>query len=141
VFGTDPFGYVPVYVTADATNHLAAILFYNYGEEQYDPPQLASYTVNSERDLSTTATAKNMPYTHVETPGLLNMPPKGNLLAVGGYGLQVFHFNGADPITSYSKLLTNAAINQIHWDNDNQLYALSVAQTFTTLSFSASGAT
>jgi len=141
VFGTDPFGYVPFYVTADPTNHLAAILSYNYGEEQYDPPQLASYTVNSQGDLSTTATAKNMPYTAVENPGILNMSPKGNLLAVGGYGLQVFHFNGADPITPYSKVLTNAAINEIHWDNNNHLYALSVAQTSTTLSFNASGAT
>ena len=140
-FNTDPFGYVPFYVTADPTNHLAAILSYNYGEEQYDPPQLASYTVNSQGDLSTTATAKNMPYTDVENPGVLNMSPKGNLLAVGGYGLQVFHFNGADPITPYSKILTNAAINEIHWDNNNHLYALSVAQTSTTLSFNASGAT
>ena len=141
VFGTDPFGYVPFYVTADPSNHLAAILSYNYGEEEYDPPQLASYTVNSQGDLSTTATAKNMPYTEVENPGVLNMSPKGNLLAVGGYGLQVFHFNGADPITPYSKVLTNAAINEIHWDNNNHLYALSVAQTHTTLSFNASGAT
>jgi hypothetical protein len=62
-------------------------------------------------------------------------------VAVGGYGLQVFHFNGASPITPYSKVLTAAAISQIHWDNSNHLYALSEAQSSTTLSFSATGVT
>jgi hypothetical protein len=128
-------------VTADPRNHLAAIVSYNPGEGEYDPAQLASYTVDSQGNLSTTATAKNMPYPEVNNPGILNMSPSGKLLAVGGYGLQVFHFNGAAPITPYSKVLTTAAINQIHWDNNNHLYALSVAQTSSTLSFSAVGAT
>ena len=51
---TDPFGYVPFYVTAGPTNHLAAIVAYNYGEEQYDPAQLASYTADAKGNLSTT---------------------------------------------------------------------------------------
>jgi hypothetical protein len=68
----------------------------------------------------------------------MNMSPSGKLLAVaadlsccsqifilGTNGLQVFHFNGADPITPYSKTLTTAPIDQIHWDNNNHLYALS----------------
>ena len=55
----------------------------------------------------------------------MNMSPSGKLLALGGNGLQVFHFNGANPITPYSSVLTTAPINQLHWDNSNHLYALS----------------
>ena len=39
--------------------------------------------------------------------------------------MQVFHFNGAAPITKYSKVLTTAPINWIRWDKANHLYALS----------------
>jgi outer membrane protein assembly factor BamB len=39
--------------------------------------------------------------------------------------LQVFHFNRANPITKYTGLLTSDSIDQIFWDNDNHLYALS----------------
>jgi hypothetical protein len=138
---TFPLGYVPYYVTADATNHLAAIVANNYGPEEYDPAQLASFTVDSKGNISSTATAKNMPYPKVNDAYTLNMSPSGKLLAVGGYGLQVFHFNGAAPITPYSKVLTGAAITQMHWDNNNHLYALSAAQTSSTLSYSASNAT
>jgi hypothetical protein len=56
------------------------------------------------------------------------------LLAVGGWsskssdpaaqGLQVFHFNGADPVTPYTKALTKSQIYQIRWDNNDHLYAL-----------------
>ena len=54
------------------------------------------------------------------------MSPSGKLLAVsGGGGVQVFHFNGAAPITSYSLLLTTDPISFIHWDDNNHLYALS----------------
>ena len=70
----------------------------------------------------------------------MNMSPSGQFLAVGGAatlntgengkqtpGLQVFHFNGANPITSFSKVLTTAPIDAIRWDNNNHLYALSNA--------------
>ena len=65
-------------------------------------------------------------------PLLWSMSPSGKLL--GGnlsanpyldQRTRVFHFNGADPITPYSKTLTTAAIDQIHWDETNHLYALS----------------
>jgi hypothetical protein len=52
--------------------------------------------------------------------------PSGNLLAVAGtVGLQVFHFNGANPITHYTGPLTSADVNQVFWDNNNHLYAMS----------------
>jgi hypothetical protein len=55
------------------------------------------------------------------------MSPSGKLIALAGYpGLEFFHFNGAAPVTPYSKLLLPAVdIDQLAWDNDNHLYALS----------------
>jgi hypothetical protein len=53
------------------------------------------------------------------------MSPSGKFLAAGGLGLQMFHFNGADPITPFTGLLTNDQIDQMVWDNDNNLYAIS----------------
>jgi hypothetical protein len=38
--------------------------------------------------------------------------------------LQIFHFNGADPIKPHTGLLTKAEINQFFWDNANHLYAI-----------------
>jgi len=56
----------------------------------------------------------------------LNMSPSGKLLAVGGTGgLQIFHFNGSEPIKPYTGLLTNDEIDQFFWDNQNHLYAIS----------------
>ncbi len=94
----------------------------------------------AEGNITSTNTWGNIPAPDVY-PGLLNMSPSGQLLAVaenrngfapgfaprapGTNGLQIFHFNGANPITPYSKTLTTAPIDQIHWDNNNHLYALS----------------
>jgi hypothetical protein len=128
-------------VTADPSNHLAAIVALNYGEGQYDPAQLASFTVDSSGNLSSTGTAANMPTPSVN-PYVLNMAPSGKLLAVGGSnGLEVYHFNGASPITSYSKVLTPSNIDILHWDNNNHLYALSEAQSTVYLTWSATDAT
>jgi hypothetical protein len=56
----------------------------------------------------------------------MKMSPSGRLLAVGGLqGLQIFHFNGANPITHYTGLLTSDPIAQMFWDNHNHLYAIS----------------
>ena len=129
---TEPAWYYPFYVTADPTNHLAAIVAMADPNNTYSylPGQLASYTVDSHGNLSTTSTAANMPYTGVGAgccfESSLNMSPSGKLLAVaGGGGLQIFHFNGAAPITHYSAVLTTAEIDRIHWDNSNHLFALS----------------
>jgi outer membrane protein assembly factor BamB len=54
------------------------------------------------------------------------MSPSGRLLAVGGTGgLQIFHYNGASPITHYTGLLTTDEIDQFFWDNQNHMYAIS----------------
>jgi 6-phosphogluconolactonase (cycloisomerase 2 family) len=125
----DP-GYIwfPLQVTADPSNHLAVAMY-----PWFDPPlgtrlspQLASYTADSEGKITTTSTYKNMPTPDV-FPAYMNMSPDGKLLAVAGGtsgGLQVFHFNGAAPITKYSQVLTTGLITWIRWDKANHLYAL-----------------
>lgn len=134
------YGSLPA-LTTDPSNHLAIAL-----QETGDtgcgspvmPVQLASYTVQSDGSLTTTNTMQNMPTSNVY-PTLMNMSPSGAFLAVGGdpqaqgegstapqtAGLQVFHFNGANPITTDSGTLTTAPIDEIHWDSSNHLYALS----------------
>ena len=128
-------------VKADPTNHLAVSGFEYVPEdgsnEQVGPFQIASYTVDASGNIATTNTLADMP-TSTVLPETLNMSPSGKLLAVAGTyslnndgfageaGLQVFHFNGASPITTYGKpLLTNVPIYFIHWDNNNHLYAVS----------------
>jgi hypothetical protein len=56
------------------------------------------------------------------------MSASGKLLAVAGSaGLQVFHFNGANPVTRFTGLLTTDTVNQVAWDNMNHLYAVASA--------------
>jgi hypothetical protein len=111
---------------ADPTNHVAfAFQLYVGYLDPSGPMQLATYTVNSSGDLTTTSTDANMPKVLVGSVTIMNMSPSGKLLAVGGTnGLQVFHFNGASPITHYTGLLTSSEVDEIHWDNSNHLYAV-----------------
>ena len=37
----------------------------------------------------------------------------------------MFHFNGANPVTGFTGRLNNVEVDQMSWDNDNHLYALS----------------
>jgi hypothetical protein len=125
--GFDLYRWIPVQVTADPTNHLAVAMYpwYDPPKGSTENPQLASYTVDSQGNIATTNTWKNMPSLNI-FPTVLNMSPGGKLLAVGGSrGLQVFHFNGGAPITRYSKVLTTDQVNWIRWDKANHLYALS----------------
>ena len=74
-----------------------------------------------------------MPVSLISYVSDIKMSPSGKLLAVAGNagvvagtgGLQVFHFNGANPITHYTGLIARDEIDQIFWDNDNHLYAIS----------------
>lgn len=94
-------------------------------EPQADGVVLAVYSVDSSGVLSTSSTVANMPHTNFG--GSLMISPSGKFLASGGLGLEVFHFNGADPITPFTGLLTNDVIDQIAWDSANNLYAISLA--------------
>ena len=66
-----------------------------------------------------------MPAPLIANPSDMKMSPSGKLLAyAGGEGLQIFHFNGASPITHYTGLLTTDPIDEMFWDNNNHLYAI-----------------
>ena len=120
--------YCPSQAAADPSNHVA-IAMQPVNQQTFSPdkpPRLATFTAAANGTLRTTSTAGNMPETLVGSVTDLNMAPSGKLLAVAGTGgLQVFHFNGASPITGYTGLLTKDEIDQFFWDNQNDLYAIS----------------
>ena len=120
--------YLPGIFTGDPTNHVAMTIqavYVSSGDDfTYGPTQIGSFTADASGNLTTTNTAANMPETQIGG-SVLNMSPSGKYLAVGGAGLQIFHFNGASPITDASGVLTGAQIDRIHWDNSNHVYALS----------------
>jgi hypothetical protein len=120
--------YVTYGAAADPTNHVAiSVAPLNGSTWQPDGPmQLATYTADRSGKLTTKSAFWNMPASAVQYPTDLKMSPSGKLLAVAGTaGLQAFHFNGADPITHYTGLLTKVQVDQVFWDNDNHLYAIS----------------
>jgi hypothetical protein len=125
--------YCPYLAAADNANHLAVPVqpIAGFSWQPAGAYQLATYTADSSGNLTTTSTYSNMPTTLVtdatsNLPTDISMSPSGKLLAVAGKGgLQVFHFNGANPITHYTGLLTTDEVDQTFWDNDNHLYALS----------------
>jgi len=121
--------YCPYLAAADPTNHVAITMTPTEdGYTTVGPTQLAVYTATSDGNLTTTSTDTNMPKVAVGNVNDIWMSPSGKLLAVAGAkGLQVFHFNGANPITPYTGLLTSDNVTQMFWDNLNHLYAISPA--------------
>jgi hypothetical protein len=130
---TDPANpdtnWTPSLVAADPTNHLAALLMANDAV----PGQLASYTVDTHGNITSTNTSANMPFADF-APTDMAMSPSGLLLALGGgypsgqlvgNGLEIFHFNGANPLTLDKVLLTNVDIDAVKWDTSNHVYAIS----------------
>jgi hypothetical protein len=130
--------YHPVSVAADPAGHLAMIL-----QDSQIRNQLASYTVDGQGNIKSTNTWRQMPTLSSSNDILpedinsrLSMSPEGNLLAVeiqppacqncdSPWGLQLFHFNGANPITPFSPiLLPDVIISHMAWDNSNHLYAV-----------------
>ncbi|MGA2537904.1 MAG: hypothetical protein ABSF53_17955 [Terracidiphilus sp.] len=114
---------------ADPVEHVA------FAMQAFDGPgnpstgiQLGTYSVASNGNLTTTSTQANMPSVAVGNLTVINMSPSGKLLAVAGSnGLEVFHFNGASPVTHYTGLLTSSEVDQIFWDKANHLYAIGTA--------------
>jgi hypothetical protein len=128
-------------IAADATSHLAIVLFQDVEppcDGAVGPLQLASYTVDYYGNLTSTNKGTSMPVPNVY-PTSLSISPASNLLAVASNqpdpwfgthttsGLQVFHFNGANPITKFSATLTTASIDNLGWDKSNHLFAMSRA--------------
>jgi len=120
-------GFCPFLASGDPTNHVAvSVQEYNGSWQPVAPPQIATYTADSSGNLTTKSTYWNMPTSAVNEVTDIMMSPSGKLIAVGGTGgLQIFHFNGAQPATHYTALLTRDAVDQFFWDNDNHLYAIS----------------
>jgi hypothetical protein len=90
------------------------------------PARLAVYSVDASGNLTTKSTATNMPRAGVGGVSAMAASAPGNLLAVAGEGgLQIFHFNGSNPITPYTGLLATHSIQQILWDTHDHLYGIS----------------
>jgi hypothetical protein len=122
--------YCPSLTATDAANHVVFSV-QAVNDEDFSPvgePQLATYSADGSGNLTTKSTRANMAKTAVVNVNDLSISPSGKLLAVAGTGgLQIFHFNGASPITSYTGLLTKDGVDQLAWDNSDHLYALSMA--------------
>jgi hypothetical protein len=128
-YPTTPAGYFYcpwLGAAADPTNHVAIAMQLLTGNwAPAGPWQLAAYTADSSGNLTTTSTYQNMPSVLVGSVNDYWMSPSGKFLAVAGTtGLQVFHFNGASPITKYTNKLVKQDVDQVFWDNSNHLYAL-----------------
>jgi hypothetical protein len=120
--------YCPGLTATDAATHVAVAMqpLNNSSFEPNGHAQLATYTADSSGNLTTASSYANMPKVALASVAGLAMSPSGKLLAVAGTGgLQVFHFNGSDPITRYTGLLNKNDVDQVFWDNDNHLYAIS----------------
>jgi hypothetical protein len=120
--------YIPTFAAADSSQHVAISLL------AANPPgcdagvntQIASFTADASGNLTTTNTFATMPTSSISDVSDLKISPTGNLIAVGGAeGLQLFHFNGASPVTSYTGLLTVNPVSQMFWDKQNHLYVIS----------------
>lgn len=131
---TPPAGYTQTVqtglVTNDPTDHLASLIhFADQGGCTTTSDQLVSYTVESNGDLVTTNTYRNMPQLAGYLAlggGVMKLNPAGTVLAVTvGTGIQFFHFNGANPITTFTGVIGKSGyISTMAWDNRNHLYAL-----------------
>jgi hypothetical protein len=124
------YGYEPYFNQADPSGHLASLMWVvkDDGFGGRVGLVLASYSINATTgNIVSTNTYENMPIPAITNPTAMSMSPSGKLLAVAGApGLQIFHFNGASPITTYSSLLLPTVdIDQLAWDNNDHLFALS----------------
>ena len=109
----------------DASGHVAISMTPYDIYTKTGPTQIAVYTASSTGSLTTTSTASNMPSTTINV-GYMSASPSGKYLAVSGSnGLQVFHFNGASPLTKLGGVVTTSSIAQVAWDNAGHLYAIS----------------
>ncbi len=128
--GVSQPGYRAGLSATDNSNHVIMVeypCFALNGTPQTNP-QLAVYTTDASGNLTTTDTYATMPTTTIQTPLDMMASPSGTFLAVSGdVGLQVFQLNGGSPITGLTGVLTSDSIQQIAWDTNNHLYAITSA--------------
>jgi 6-phosphogluconolactonase (cycloisomerase 2 family) len=117
------------FLATDDANHAAVELAVSTSTEGYGQNLgvLASYTADSHGNLTTLDTSETAAKVNVGLVAAMSISPAGNLLAVGGYhGFQIFHFNGALPITHYSSVLQSTNhFEEFGWDKSNHLFAVS----------------
>jgi len=133
--------YCTWWAAADSANHLAVSLT-PMGTTP-SSPQLGVYTVDGTGNVTVNSTASDMPSVAGSAVNELLMSPSGQFLAVAELsGLEVFNFNGANPITKLTGVLTRDTIDEVRWDNQNHLYAISDATgTLYAFAVTSSGAT
>lgn len=122
--------YCTWWASGDGANHFAVSVTPIDGAsgQQSGSPQLAVYTLDATGNATTTSTSLNMPAITGNVVNELAVSPAGNFVAVGeDYGLQIFDFNGGNPITGGTGLLTTDPIDEVRWDNQNHVYALSMS--------------
>ncbi|HEY3707446.1 MAG TPA: hypothetical protein VGL22_20460 [Terracidiphilus sp.] len=118
----------PSNATADPSGHVAMIMQPVVADSFASDggAQVASFTADASGNLASTNMAAQMPVGLFGSPIGTSMSPSGQLFAVGGTsGLQIFHFNGAAAPTYFTNLLVNVEIDQMFWDKQNHLYAIS----------------
>jgi hypothetical protein len=119
------------FMAADATNHVAIVMFSETSAPcgPAFPPQIASFTVGSKGELTSTNTFENMPVVETTGNNLMSISLSGTVLAYAvGPGVQFFHFNGADPVTNFTGTIgTTGKIVSMRWDNSNHLYTVNGA--------------
>ncbi len=132
--------YCPVAAAADPANHFAVPMYLATTGPPSPPASLAVYSADSSGNLSTKSTRQNMPTSSVGNVNNTVASPAGNLVALAGTsGLQVFHFNGSNPITSYTGLLAVHNISQILWDSHDHLYGISPSGLLYAFKITATG--
>jgi hypothetical protein len=137
--------WAPAIIDADPTSYAAVLgIFVGSNGAAVSPRKIASYTIGSSGDLTTTNTYAEL-VTPSVTPDVMNMSASGKYLAVGGEantgGLQIFHFNGAAPIKPYGGVIGYAQAEAIHWDKSNHVYALDVLERLSIYTVTSSGIT
>jgi hypothetical protein len=129
--GTD---YLPSNPDASPTSKYVVLQLYpNDGGGDSGNPQLGSYSVDSQGNLTTTNTSSNMP-TPAFGGGFSTFSPDGKMFVVydDGTGVQggieIYNFNGANPLTLNTTLLNGTPVSRVAWDTSHHLYAISQQQ-------------
>jgi hypothetical protein len=102
-----------VVIGTDPTNHLVATIQpTNTFQSPGIPIHLASFTINADGSLTTTNTSAQMPPT---SSTLGSASPDGTLIAMAGAksGIQLYNFNGADPITALGGVFATDQITSL----------------------------
>jgi hypothetical protein len=121
---------VPDIAKSDPTGHLAVLMsgwFYGDNGGAPENSQLVSYPVDpATGSVVSTNTQDNAPFTVMKNANSMSMSYAGDFVAIGGDGLQVLNFSGAEPPTGLTgQLLPSVQVDQVAWDKANHLYALS----------------